>query len=217
MTTSIRTVAVLGALALPLAAQAQDITVYGGVTATSNYVFRSVTFSDDDPAIQPYLEVESHGFYAGVWGSNVDFGAGDKEDYEVDVYVGYRGETASGFSYDINYTRFYFNDSGDCCGEIYLTLGMPVTDALSASTEFAYDAPASNLAGGLRMNYDVSDRISVSGLYGYDEAPSHHYWDAGVSYALNDQAALDLRYLDTSGTDAIIAVALSYDLTIFSR
>lgn len=59
---------------LPAAAHAQDLTLYGGATVTSDYVFRSVTFSDNQPTLQPYVELSYGGFYAGVWASNVDFG-----------------------------------------------------------------------------------------------------------------------------------------------
>ena len=85
---------------LPAAAQAQDFTVTAGVTAASNYVFRSVTFSNDNAAIQPYVELSYKGFYGGLWASNVDFGPGTTDDFEVDYSLGYRGETTGGFSYD---------------------------------------------------------------------------------------------------------------------
>lgn len=205
------------ALVVVGAAAAQDVTVSGGVTATSNYVFRSVTFSDDGPAVQPYVEVEVNGFYAGIWGSNVDFGPGGTDDFEVDYYLGYRGETASGFSYDINYALFTFDDTGECCGEFNLVLGQPVSDKIDLSAVFAYDPEADALASGVGASYAFNDKWSVSGIVGRDQALSHNYWDLGVSYSVNDTTTLDLRYHDTSSTDSLLVAAVSFDFTLFSR
>lgn len=199
------------------AARAQDVTVYGGVTVTSNYVFRGVTFSDDGPAVQPYVEVEVNGFYAGLWGSNVDFGPGGTDNFEVDYYIGYRGETQGGFSYDLNYDRFTFDDTGDCCGEFNVVLGYPVGDKVGLSAVFAYDPEAETLASAVGASYAINDAVSVSGSYGYDEALSHNYWDLGVNYAVNDTTSLDLRYYETTDTDALLVAGVSFDFTLFSR
>lgn len=207
----------LAAIVAAGTASAQEVNVYGGVTLTSNYVFRSVTFSDDGAAVQPYLEVEVNGFYAGIWGSNVDFGPGTTDDFEVDYYLGYRGETTGGFSYDINYALFTFDDTGECCGEFNLVLGLPVTEKVALSGVFAYDPEASALASGIGASYAITDALSVSGLVGRDEALSHNYWDLGLSYSFNDTTAFDLRYHDTSDTDALLVAAVSFDFTLFSR
>ncbi|MEJ2521643.1 MAG: TorF family putative porin, partial [Gammaproteobacteria bacterium] len=44
------------------------------VTATTDYVFRGITQSAEDPALQGSLDYEADsGFYVGAWASNVDF------------------------------------------------------------------------------------------------------------------------------------------------
>ena len=61
--------------------------VSANVTFTSDYVWRGMTQSDG-PAIQGGFDFEDEsGFYAGIWGSNVNFndGAGS----ELDYYAGY--------------------------------------------------------------------------------------------------------------------------------
>ena len=48
------------------------------VTATTDYDFRGITQTAQDPAIQGSVDLATDpGFYAGVWASNVDFGPGD--------------------------------------------------------------------------------------------------------------------------------------------
>lgn len=205
------------AIGVPHMAAAQDFNVYGGVTATTNYVFRGVTFSDDGPALQPYLEAEYKGFYAGIWASNVDFGPDGTDDYEVDYYIGYRGETSGGFSYDVNYARFTFDDTGDCCGEFNVVLGLPVGEKTEVSAVFAYDPDANALASALGASYAINDLWSVSASFGHDELLAHNYWDAGVGYTINDTTSLDLRYHDTSDGDSLFVASVSFDFTLLSR
>jgi hypothetical protein len=62
----------------------------------------------------------------------------------VDLYLGYRNETAEGLSYDIGYARYtYPNDGGDCCGELTASLGVPVGEKFATSLDLAYDPSAS--------------------------------------------------------------------------
>ncbi|MCC6296599.1 MAG: hypothetical protein IT469_07830, partial [Pseudomonadales bacterium] len=56
------------------------------VGATTDYVFRGASQTDEDPQIYAGADVTAGQFYAGVWASNVDFL--DSTDAEVDVYAG---------------------------------------------------------------------------------------------------------------------------------
>jgi uncharacterized protein (TIGR02001 family) len=59
-------------LAAGAAAQAEATAT---VTATSDYDFRGITQTAQDPALQASVDyAHDSGFYAGAWGSNVDFG-----------------------------------------------------------------------------------------------------------------------------------------------
>ena len=45
------------------------------VTAVSDYLFNGVSQTQEDPALQASFDwADDSGIYAGVWGSNVDFG-----------------------------------------------------------------------------------------------------------------------------------------------
>ena len=126
----------LAALALTTgSAGAQDLSLYGGGEL-------EFAFEEDGPGtgtnsyLSAYLELESRGFYAGIWGQIANDDLAD----EVDLYLGYRNELASGVSYDVGYIRYiYPNDGGDCCGELTLSLGAPVGEKLSLSLDLAYD------------------------------------------------------------------------------
>lgn len=208
------TVVALGCMAG--SALAQEIAVYGGAEL-------EFTFEENGPGtgnttyLSTYVEVDKAGFYAGIWGQVAD----DDLLNELDVYLGYRNETAGGVSYDFGYTRYiYPNDGGDCCGELTVSLGVPVGEKLSTTLDLAYDPEASLGNAYLEVAYQATDKFAVSanyGVYEVEAAPSEQEWDLGVTYGLTDEAALDLRYYDGSEyVDSYIGLSLTWDTTIFS-
>ena len=64
----------------------------GTAALTSDYRYRGVTQTQNDPAVQVgFALTHESGLYAGVWGSNVNFGGADPH-LELDPYVGYATE-----------------------------------------------------------------------------------------------------------------------------
>ena len=52
---------------------------------TSDYIFRGVSQTNEDPALQVGLTYDfGNGFYAGAWSSNVDYAPASTADVEVD-------------------------------------------------------------------------------------------------------------------------------------
>jgi uncharacterized protein (TIGR02001 family) len=76
-------------LALSGAAAAEELSWSASLTGTSDYVFRGISQTDNDPTIQGSIGIGYGMFYAGAWGSGLDFGdvAPDAE-LEVDWYGG---------------------------------------------------------------------------------------------------------------------------------
>ena len=208
---------ILGMTALAFSAglaAAQDVVVHGGAeleflheefgpgTGTSSY-------------LSGYVEVETRGFYAGLWAQVADDDLMD----EVDLYLGYRAETAGGFSYDIGYSRYYYpNDGGDCCGEITLALGMPVGDKLSATLDLAYDPEAELGNAYVGAAFAVTDTVEISanyGVYEVDAAPSEQEWDLGATYYIGEETAVDARWYDGSEyVDGYFGLSLTWDTTL---
>ncbi len=76
---------------------------------TSDYRFRGISQSAGDAAIQGSIDVGyDNGIYAGVWGSNVDFG--DDAHLEIDWYVGYGADINDDLSWDA--TLYYYTYPG---------------------------------------------------------------------------------------------------------
>lgn len=110
----------------------------GTATLTNNYIWRGLTQSINESAIQGGLKYTAEsGAYVGTWTSNVAYDTGDAYSYEHDMYFGYSG-AAEGFTYDLGYLYYnYDKNAGFDFGEVYSTLGF---GNLSVSAYFVTNA-----------------------------------------------------------------------------
>lgn len=110
------------ALTAPATALAEDDSpISANVALTTDYVWRGISQTLGEPALQGGFDY-SHpiGFYAGVWGSSVDFGG--PEHLELDYYAGY-GSEIKGLGYDFGVIWYdYYDDTDTDFGEIYGSL-----------------------------------------------------------------------------------------------
>ena len=102
------------------------------IGATSNYLWRGVTQTDNGPAISGGIDyAHASGFYAGAWASNVDFvdepefnDPTDPDDdetenngqAELDLYLGFAGEAGS-IGYDIGFIYYAYPLAEDFGGD----------------------------------------------------------------------------------------------------
>ena len=156
----------LFAVALP--AQAFDVSGNAGIT--SNYLWRGMTQNDNELAFSAGFDLEDEsGFYAGVWGSSINFG--DEADNEIDVYAGYAFE-ANGFSYDLGYIAYIYPDAGVKeydFGEVYASVGYgPASISYSyqvADSADSYSTDTTYTSVGYEL--PVGETYSASLHYGY--------------------------------------------------
>src|SRR4029450_3753648 len=98
---------VLGATALSLAsvaatpASAQIAGLSANAAVTTNYVFRGISQSGANPAVQAGVDynIGTTGFAIGAWASSIDFGNpyGDDTPVEVDFYGSYTFAVTNAF------------------------------------------------------------------------------------------------------------------------
>lgn len=95
------------------AAEEESSSGFSGTFAvTSDYVFRGISQTNEDPAFQAGLTYTSpFGLYVGTWVSNVDFGAGDP-DWEVDGFIGYGIDFAENWNFDVMVNRYNYPGAG---------------------------------------------------------------------------------------------------------
>lgn len=118
-------VAALGALfALPVLAEdaavtqhkedihvipASEHTVTANVALVSDYVYRGVSQTFRQPAIQGGFDyAHSSGVYLGVWSSNVSNVSYNGGSQEIDFYGGYKGQVNDDLNYDIGLLQYYY-------------------------------------------------------------------------------------------------------------
>lgn len=92
------------------------------LTFTTNYSFRGLTQTQDDPAFQGSFDwTHPIGFYAGVWGSNIDFqdndaGFDDDANLEIDAYFGFANSIGN-FTYNVGGIYYIYPGANDDAGE----------------------------------------------------------------------------------------------------
>tara|TARA_B100000963_G_scaffold204155_1_gene177810 strand:+ start:1535 stop:2137 length:603 start_codon:yes stop_codon:yes gene_type:complete len=144
--------------------------VSANISFASDYIWRGMTQSDG-PAVSGGFDYASdEGFYAGIWGSNVNFnnGAGS----ELDYYFGYSTEMGN-VSADVGYIKFDYPDSNPDISFEEIYVGLSIGDLglfYAAGQDGASDyMEASYEIGSIGFSYgvydDVGDNFSVS--YGF--------------------------------------------------
>jgi uncharacterized protein (TIGR02001 family) len=201
------------------AACAGEGTFSGDVTVASQYIFRGVSRSDGDPAVQGSLSYNLKGYHAGVFGSSGKFG--NDGNAEVDLSAGY-GFQAKGFDYDLTLVGYTFPGDGvDNSVEVLGTVGRDF--GLVAGTVGVGYTPAGQQAFlGHDVKYVFADmdvpipnsRFTASFHVGYQDfgPTTRTHWSAGLFTTL---AGLNvgLQYVDTDkkgpglGARALFTVA----------
>jgi len=112
--------AALALLAAGTAANSADFSAT--ITGTTDYDFRGVTQTAQDPAIQGSLDFSAdNGLYAGIWASNIDWGSGDPN-VEIDYYGGWAG--GEDITWDLGVAYYtYLGASSSNYAEYYAGLG----------------------------------------------------------------------------------------------
>lgn len=179
-------------------------TVSGGVALTSDYVFRGISQTDRDAAIQGSLEyaietgIAGTSAYAGFWGSNVNFNDGDEAHAEIDVLFGLRGDIGdSGLSWDLGAIYYWYPGASSRLDydywEIIPKLEYAINDLVSVNATYAFspnffaDTGLGNyVEGGVSVTPPLPFKgfdLSIDGAVGYQWIESNS--KAGVEDYLN--------------------------------
>lgn len=176
-----------------LASAGDEFAISGNVALTSDYRFRGISQSNEDPAVQGGFDVGFEpGFYLGTWGSSVDFGSdndtGSFSTLELDYYGGWRGPVGdTDFGIDVGYIYYdYPGDTVDPKGdyqEFYvkgswttLVVGVNYSDDYYAETgEFWYYAAD--------YSYNIIDELALGLHAGYNDFEN----DGDYTFLTNDQ------------------------------
>lgn len=190
----------------------------GNVALTSDYVFRGISQSDSDIAIQGGFDYSNDigvPIYVGAWGSSIDFGLDGT--VEVDVYAGIKPMLGP-VTLDIGVIGYFYPglDSAFDADMVELKLGAGISPAEGFDISAAlYYSPDFTFTGGddsglyaeIKASYAIPETpFTVSGAFGnqdvdvagYYGAAGDNYttWNIGGSVSFYGFGA-DLRYFDT--------------------
>ena len=191
------------------------------VSLTNNYLYRGISQSGANPAIQGGFDYAgASGLYIGTWGSSIswlaDAKTASRSGLELDTYGGYRG-TAGAVSYDVGFLRYNYSGSFNTSlapkpdtNEVYGAVTYSIVTAklsYSLGDLFGFTASSGSTYADLSAAYPIGDSGYTLGA---------HYGNQNVSGSLNGNASYaDYRVsvskdlgtgysasLTVSGTDA---------------
>ena len=85
---------------------------------SSDYIWRGVSQTSGNAAMQGELSVSKGGLYGGVWASEVDFG--DEATYEMDLFLGYELMVSDKFSLDVGVIQYNWDKGYDDVEELFV-------------------------------------------------------------------------------------------------
>ena len=179
----------------------------------SEYVFRGITQSNEDPAIQVGIDYgHDSGLYVGFWASSVEFNATETNEtqLETNIYFGIGGSFGS-VDYDLGGLFYYYPEEN--------------------SDEGAGEQDLFEVYGSLGTGFDMSLEPSVTvgfayspDYYGEDGDSIYIYGDIGFSFPYGISPYVTLGYLDVDGDQTTpggydyfhYVIGASYDIGQFT-
>jgi uncharacterized protein (TIGR02001 family) len=224
-----------------LASTMAQAEVTGNVAVTNNYIWRGVTQTNDQAAVQGGLDYSSNiGLYAGTWLSNVDFSgteqvsnidgddvgvASPDKGYELDLYGGYAGKIG-GFGYDAGAIYYAYPTQTDIDFLELLLKGS--YGPFSVGGYFTVDKEGTDnendiyVVGNADFELDILKGIGLGfevGHYEYDDSASEDYTHFGFNISKGtDFGKFSLGFakndLDGSLGDERVLVTWAHELTL---
>lgn len=210
--------------------------VVGGLTLTSDYVFRGTSQTLGEAAVQAYVGLEADsGLYSYVWASNVDFVPDEEPDdgarYEINAAVGFAADLSDRLTIDATLVRYLFpGTAGDVSYDYTeLLVTLEYREFIAATLGYSdrvFGADAAGMFHALSLNRELPAGFSINarlGHYDLDDA-------LGASYAFSDLAvsrgfgeidvtlgwhdtfgdADELFYGQAIGSRAVLSLALEF-------
>jgi uncharacterized protein (TIGR02001 family) len=167
----------VGAPTVAMAAEESPHKLAANVTLTSDYLFRGISQTGGDAAIQGGFDyTHTSGFYLGTWASNVgwieDFQGYGSGNMEIDLYGGFRGSFADDFTFDVGAIQYWYP------GKRFNTF--TATTAVDADTTELYGALGWKWFT-VKYSYYLSDEV-----FGFANADGSDYLAISGSFPIGE-------------------------------
>lgn len=190
-------------------------------TGTSDYIFRGLSLSGEDPVFQASVDGSYGIWYFGAWGSMVD-GAGSP--VEIDFYTGIKPVLGPvTFDFGVVYYTYFWADHPSDVDYVELKAGAEISPVknLTLGGVFWYTPDQSNYPETWTLEGTAGYELpqigiftpTISGLIGYTEqsetlvvgdrdfsgfgVDDYTYWNVGLALAV-EKFTFDFRYWDTN-------------------
>jgi uncharacterized protein (TIGR02001 family) len=146
------------------------------VGGTSDYVFRGVSQTLEDPAAQGSIDLTFGIFYAGVWASNVDFNDAPKANAEVDLYAGVKPVWGP-VTFDVGAIYYAYPGADD--GLNFLTTGQ--LDYVELKAGYSLISPwIKGLTSGTTVYWSPDYSLETGGVFTLEGAASYALPQFGI-------------------------------------
>jgi len=222
-------------------AHAQDdgaigpVAVHGSVGLVSDYRFRGVSQTNQDPAVQGGITVSTHsGVYAGVWASSINPPASNLGS-EIDLFAGYATKIAEGVTLDAGLLYYLYPHHKAQTGAIATDFFEPYVNltgtigplALKVGANYAWDQDALGGSSALYLHAEPTFALSgtpfsLNGHLGYAKSDSFlggvngKAWDWSLGATASYKAlTFGVSYVDTDepghirGSDPAVVFSLT--------
>ncbi len=216
--------------ALPAGAAHADVS--GSLTLTSDYLFRGISQTDGEPALQGGIEwTHDSGVYAGTWGSSISWLSDADPDVssqlELDGYIGIRGDVGdSGVGWDVGAVRYWYPGRYPAgfakadTTELYAGVRWHILSArYSYAVTDLFGMPDSDGSRNLDLGvgwefapgWTLDGAVGKQWVAGSAGTASYAFWSAGVGKAFDNgvDIALNVHDNDLVGPDSTLTFAVT--------
>lgn len=201
--------ALIACISSPALAENSPFT--GNVAFTTDYIFRGISQSNEEPTIQGGMDWNDAetGLYAGIWGSGVDF---NDATTEIDGYFGMKGTMMDDISWNVGALYYYYPGADDSLNydfwELAASVGydfgfMQTTASLNYSPDYfgsSGDAWYPALNATIPLSHGFTANTGVAHQWVDDNAAfavqDYTTWSLGLGYDY-EGFNFGLKYHDT--------------------
>jgi uncharacterized protein (TIGR02001 family) len=164
-------------------------TLTGNVGVYSQYIFRGLTQTNGDPALQGGFDYShSSGFYAGTWMSNISWLTDSptvtgytSSSLEMDFYAGYKGTVTGDLGFDVGLLQYYY--PGTKNATVPYAAGMTKADTLEVYGALTWQWLSA------KYSYSLNKQT-----FGVQDSDGTTYLDLTANYPVNDKFNLIAHY-----------------------
>lgn len=199
----------------PAAAAGRTLSWSFNVGANTDYIFRGLSLSNEDPTVFGGIDASYGIFYIGAWGTSLENGqpelGGDLfGPTEIDLYAGIKPVWGP-VTFDFGVIYYAYPSDEQDLDYTELKAGVSITPVtnLSLGTTLYYAPDQSNSPEVFTVENSAGYTFAaigpvtptLSGIYGFADATdldTYTYWNVGLALAW-EKFTFDVRYWDTDG------------------